>query len=137
VDAGGGVTVRGWAPARSSAVVFTKTMTSSPRHGTSLATGDLAEEVAVLKRAPGKDLAVYGGSSFVSALIEWGLLDEYHLFVNPVALGRGDPIFARAAAIRQLELVRAVPLPERHRAAHLPTPLSPSRAGPSPSAGHP
>jgi dihydrofolate reductase len=92
VDAGGGVTVRGWAPARSSAVVFTKTMTSSPRHGTSLATGDLAEEVAVLKRAPGKDLAVYGGSSFVSALIEWGLLDEYHLFVNPVALGRGDPI---------------------------------------------
>jgi hypothetical protein len=31
--------------------------------------------------------------------------------VNPVALGRGDPIFARAAAIRQLELIRAVPFP--------------------------
>lgn len=100
-----------WRVVDARTVVFTKTMTSSPWPGTSLATGDLDAEVATLKRDPGKDLVAYGGSSFVSALIERRLIDEYHLFVNPVALGRGDPIFARAAVAQPLELLRAVPFP--------------------------
>lgn len=92
-------------------VVFTKTLSASPWPGTSLATGDLTSEIAALKHEPGKDLVVYGGSSFVSALIEAELIDEYQLFVNPVALGRGVPIFGRVSAVHRMELVRALPYP--------------------------
>ena len=92
-------------------VVFTTTLTASPWPGTTLATGDLATEVDALKRGPGKDLVVYGGSSLVSELIAGNLIDEYHLFVNPVALGRGVPIFARIAETMRLRLLRAVPYP--------------------------
>jgi dihydrofolate reductase len=92
-------------------IVFTKTLTSSPWPGSSLATGDVAAEIAALKQGPGSDLVVYGGSSFVSALIEGRLIDEYNLFVNPVALGRGVPIFARVAAAHRMRLIRALPYP--------------------------
>jgi len=38
-------------------------------------------------------MIVYGGSTFVRTLIEAGLIDELHLFVNPTALGKGMPVF--------------------------------------------
>jgi dihydrofolate reductase len=57
-----------------------------------------------LKQQQGKDIIAYGGSSFVSALVKEGLIDEYHLFVNPVALGKGDGIFGGLNTFRQLKL---------------------------------
>ncbi|WP_026308676.1 dihydrofolate reductase family protein [Spirosoma spitsbergense] len=74
-------------------VVFTKTLDKSTWNNTSLAKGDLADEIANLKKQNGKDIIVYGGAGFVSSLIKEGLIDEYHLIVNPVAIGNGMPIF--------------------------------------------
>jgi dihydrofolate reductase len=58
-----------------------------------LAKGNLAEEIANLKKQNGKDIIVFGGAGFVSSLIKEGLIDEYHLIVNPVAIGNGMTIF--------------------------------------------
>jgi dihydrofolate reductase len=58
-----------------------------------LATGVLADEVNSLKNQEGKDIIVYGGANFVSNLIAEDLIDELHLFVNPVAIGNGLKIF--------------------------------------------
>jgi dihydrofolate reductase len=74
-------------------VVFTKTLEESTWNNTVLAKGNLAEEIADLKKQNGKDIAVVGGAGFVSSLIKEGLIDEYHLVVNPVAIGDGMPIF--------------------------------------------
>jgi dihydrofolate reductase len=74
-------------------VVFTKTLAQSRWPNTHLAKGDLAEEVNALKNQQGKDIFVYGGATFVSALIQAKLIDEYHFFVNPVVLGSGLSIF--------------------------------------------
>lgn len=73
--------------------VFTKTLTESPWEFTELATGDIVEDVNKLKAGEGKDIIVYGGAGFVSALIKHNLIDEYHLFINPAAIGKGMPIF--------------------------------------------
>lgn len=89
-------------------VVFTKTLNSADWDNTDLAKGDLVEEVMKLKRQPGKDLIVYGGSSFVSALISEGLIDEFHLFVNPVVLGRGGAIFGGLDKYKMMELKNSV-----------------------------
>jgi dihydrofolate reductase len=75
-------------------VVFTKTLDESAWPNTVLAKGDIVEEVNQHKNQEGKDLIVYGGAGLVSSLIKHNLIDEYHLFVNPVAIGSGMTIFS-------------------------------------------
>ena len=70
-------------------VVFTRTLEKSEWDNTILAKGDLHYEITKLKYEPGKDLIAYGGATFVSALINLGVIDEYHLFINPTAIGNG------------------------------------------------
>lgn len=55
--------------------------------------GNLAEEIIRLKKQNGKDILVFGGADFVSSLIKAGLIDEYHLIINPTAMANGMTIF--------------------------------------------
>ena len=89
-------------------VVFTKTLAKSEWENTELAKGDLAEEIKRLKSQNGKDIIVYGGSSFVSSLVKAELIDEFHFLVNPVALGKGDSIFDKLDTFRQLKLKTSI-----------------------------
>lgn len=86
-------------------VVFSRTLLKSEWPNATVANGEIANSVNQLKRQPGKDLLVYGGSGFVTSLIEHNLVDEYHLLVNPVALGSGVTIFAGLAVTLRLTLV--------------------------------
>lgn len=79
-------------------VVFSKTLAQSQWDNTILAQGELVDEISSLKQQDGGDLIVYGGGDFVSNLIKHGLIDEYYLFINPMALGRGMPIFEKLDA---------------------------------------
>lgn len=88
-------------------IVFTKTLDESPWANTILAKGDLVEEINRLKNQPGKDILVYGGANFVSSLIRENLIDEYNLFVNPVAIGNGLTIFNRLNGNLNLKLVES------------------------------
>jgi len=67
----------------------------------------LSAEIAPLKNRKGKDMIVYGGGSFVSNLVKYNLIDEYHLFVNPVLLGIGLPIFQALETQRTMKLKHA------------------------------
>ncbi len=89
-------------------VVFSKTLDTHPGNNTVVERGDLAEAIARLKRDGGRDIVVYGGVSFVSALVARGLIDEFHLFVNPVAAGTGQSIFAELGHPRKLRLQRSI-----------------------------
>ena len=84
-------------------IVFSKTLEEVGPNAR-LAEGDVVEEVARLKEQPGKDLAV-GGAGLASTLIRQGLVDEYHLFFNPVVLGAGTPYFPSLDERIDLELV--------------------------------
>ena len=90
-------------------VVFTKTLDKSEWDNTVLAKGDLVDEITQLKKQDGKDIIVYGGATFVSALIKEGLIDEFHLFVNPAVLGEGMTIFKDVNRKQNLTLVNAIP----------------------------
>jgi dihydrofolate reductase len=54
----------------------------------------VAEEIQRIKKQPGKDIALLGSGSVMSAFTPLGLIDEYRIMVNPVVLGRGRPLFA-------------------------------------------
>jgi dihydrofolate reductase len=92
-------------------VVFTRTLNKSKWENTRIATGDLTDEVNRLKSQGGKDIIVYGGASFVTSLIRAGLIDEYHLFVNPTLLGHGMTIFKDLDERRNLAFVKSVAFP--------------------------
>ena len=88
-------------------VVFTTTLDKSPWNDTTLATGDLAEEIGNLKKQNGKDILVFGGAGFVSSLIKEALIDEYHLIVNPTAIGNGMTIFNSLNGIQKFSPIQA------------------------------
>src|SRR5688500_1834105 len=74
-------------------VVFSAELKTSKWKNTTVANGDIAEEIQKLKNKEGLDMIVFGGISFVSSLIKHKLIDEAHLLVNPVAFGKGETIF--------------------------------------------
>jgi dihydrofolate reductase len=90
-----------------SKVVFTKTLDKSEWDNTVLAKGDLVDEITKLKIQDGKDIIAYGGATFVSALIKQGLIDEFHLFINPTAIGNGMTIFKELDSKQNLTLVKS------------------------------
>ncbi len=72
-------------------IVFSKTLERVQANAT-LNRGDIADEVVELKAQPGKSMSV-GGATIASDLIRRDLIDEYQLFVNPIILGSGTPMF--------------------------------------------
>jgi len=51
--------------------------------------GDVVEEIARLKRQPGKDLIKYGTGNLDRTLLARGLIDELHIWLFPVVAGKG------------------------------------------------
>lgn len=54
---------------------------------------NIQEEINNLKNMPGKDMVMFGGADIASTFIQMNLVDEYQIFVNPVVLGQGTPLF--------------------------------------------
>jgi len=88
-------------------VVFTKTLDKHNWVNTTLAKGNVVDEVNQLKKKIGKDIIVYGGAGFVSSLIKNNLIDDYNLFINPSAIGKGLTIFSEAGDKFNLKLVES------------------------------
>ncbi|WP_261511409.1 dihydrofolate reductase family protein [Chryseobacterium paludis] len=74
-------------------IAFSKTETDITGRNLEVENGDLVSRVEALKKESGKDILVYGGADFVSSLIDKDLIDEYYIIVNPVAIGKGLPVF--------------------------------------------
>jgi dihydrofolate reductase len=88
-------------------VVFSRELASADWPESRIARGDLAGEIAALKREAGKDLIAYGGASFAQSLARLDLVDEYRLTVHPVAVVEGEPLFKDSSARRPLKLIEA------------------------------
>jgi dihydrofolate reductase len=93
-------------------VVFSRSSVQADWPTTTVASGDLAEEVARLKDQPGGEIIVYGGYTFAQALTLHDLVDEYRLVTRPVALGSGEPMFKDLPRGRRLTLVDSTPYPD-------------------------
>jgi dihydrofolate reductase len=67
---------------------------------------DVPGRVRALKQEAGKDIAIFGSNMLCVSLMEAGLVDEYRLMVNPLALGAGTPLFTGLAGRWDLVLAR-------------------------------
>ncbi len=69
------------------------------------------DEVADLKRSPGKDIVLFGSAMLASTPLEAGLVDEYRVIISPVLYGRGHQLFGGLTRRMRLRLLRTQPLP--------------------------
>jgi dihydrofolate reductase len=72
-------------------VVFSETL-ARVAWNARLVKGDIAEEVDRLKAQPGGDMSV-SGANLAAAFMRLGLIDEVSLYVHPILLGGGKPMF--------------------------------------------
>ncbi len=91
-------------------VVFSRTLERPDWSNTRLVRGNAEEEVARLKHQPGQDLFIFGSANLSSTLMRRGLIDEYHLGLNPLMLGGGNPLFKPSPDRMRLKLLEAKPL---------------------------
>lgn len=63
------------------------------------------QELAKLKRKPGKEMLVLGSSVLTTSLIELGLLDELRIIINPVLIGAGNSLSGTAGRPIPLKLL--------------------------------
>jgi dihydrofolate reductase len=73
-------------------IIYSNNLASNMWDNATIMKGNLKESVGKLKEMDGKDIMVYGGNSFVASLVDQRLVDEYYLFVDPLAVGANDPI---------------------------------------------
>ncbi len=72
---------------------------------------NMVEEIARLKNQPGKDVLIFGSPRAAHSLMSHNLIDEYWLFVNPVVLGQGIPVFNSVTTPIKLELIASKSFP--------------------------
>ncbi|WP_164214349.1 dihydrofolate reductase family protein [Virgibacillus sp. YIM 98842] len=86
-------------------IIFSKTLKKTEWNNSQVVNGDIEEEIYRLKQQPGKDILAHGGMRFAQSLSRLGLIDEYRLIVNPIAFGRGVPLFKDLSAPLSLKLL--------------------------------
>lgn len=67
------------------------------------------DALRAVKAQPGGNIYVVGGPTFVTSLLNAGLLDELMLLVHPVLLGGGRPLFAGVKDFHRLKMTRCEP----------------------------
>jgi dihydrofolate reductase len=85
--------------------VVSSTLEEATWNNSTVLRGDIAEEIARLKREIDGDILVNGSAMLVHSLIERGLVDELRLMVFPVILGSGKRVFPDTPEKTVLELV--------------------------------
>lgn len=85
--------------------IVSRTLTTLEWAHSRLLSGDLKEEIEILKKQqPGKTIGVHGSITLVQSLLDLGLLDELRLILFPVIAGPGRQLQAREGIPIQLEL---------------------------------
>ena len=83
-------------------IVFSRTLERADWNTTVVRDLD-PEQIQALKAQPGGDL-VLGGADLAAAFMRHDLIDEYRLYVHPVVIGRGKPLFRPSDARMQFRL---------------------------------
>jgi dihydrofolate reductase len=89
-------------------LVASRTQTHSDWNNTTM-TADIADDLARLRQAPGKDIYIFGSADLIHSMLAAGQIDELMLCWVPVMLGRGNRLFKDGTA-GDFRLLEARPL---------------------------
>lgn len=87
-------------------IVLSKTLADTNDANTKIIRNNLSEEINKLKQEAGSEILVFGSPCATHALMAEDLIDEYWIFLNPVLLGQGIPLFKNIRDRTKLKLVK-------------------------------
>ncbi len=90
-----------------SKVVLSTTMSEQGLSNTTVISDQLANNINKIKNHDGKNIIIFGSPRAAHSLLNEGLVDEFWLFVNPILLGKGMPLFKDVPGTTQLKLVES------------------------------
>ena len=86
-------------------VVLSKTIKEAGSTNTKIISDNLSDSINEIKQQPGKEILLFGSPTATHSLIQLNLIDGYWLFVNPIILGRGIPLFVDIKEKIKLQLL--------------------------------
>ena len=88
-------------------VVLSKTLQENALHNTKVIGDQLSDEINKIKQQDGKNILIFGSPGASQSLLNEGLIDAFWLFVNPIILGQGMPLYKDVTGTTKLELVES------------------------------
>ena len=89
-------------------VVVSNTLKGTDKSNTLVIGGNIVEDVKKLKSQSGKNILIFGSPTTSHSLMRHNLIDEYWLFVNPILLGQGIPLFRNVMNKINLRLMESI-----------------------------
>lgn len=74
-------------------IILSKTMQGATLKNTKIISENLTNEVNQLKNTTGSEIIIFGSPGAAHSLMAENLIDEFWIFVNPIVLGKGIPLF--------------------------------------------
>jgi dihydrofolate reductase len=86
-------------------IVLSKTMKNADLLNTTIVSDNLSDRLHEIKQLTGSEILFFGSPTATHALIQQNLIDGYWLFVNPIILGQGIPLFEGINDKTKLKLI--------------------------------
>jgi dihydrofolate reductase len=88
-------------------VVLSRTINETGLQNTKVIGDQLSENINKIKQQDGNNILIFGSPGASQSLLNEGLIDEFWLFVNPIILGQGIPLFKNVTGITKLKLIES------------------------------
>lgn len=88
-------------------VVLSNTLQGKSFKNTKIISEHVTQEIQQLKQAAGKEIIMFGSPSASHSLMQNNLIDEFWIFVNPIVLGNGIPLFKGISQRSNLRLLKS------------------------------
>jgi dihydrofolate reductase len=82
--------------------VFSRTRDGERDDHATFVSGDISRFVRTLKFQPGRNIWLVGGGEIIRPLLQDDLVDEFRIFVHPIVLGAGVPLFPAPLSMKKL-----------------------------------
>lgn len=90
-------------------IVLSKTLKNPGSANTTIIGDNLFDTLNEIRQQEGSEILLFGSPTATHALMQLNLIDGYWLFVNPIILGRGIPLFEGMKDKTKLKLVSTRP----------------------------
>jgi dihydrofolate reductase len=86
-------------------IVLSKTLKEEDLTNTKIISDNLRDRINEIKQQEGEEILLFGSPAATHSLIQLNLIDGYWLFVNPIILGQGIPLFVNIKDKIKLKLL--------------------------------
>ena len=88
-----------------SKIVLSRTIKEIGQGNTTIISENISENINKIKQQDGKNILIFGSPSASNSILNEGLVDEFWIFVNPILLGHGIPLFKDISESVKLSLI--------------------------------